>query len=231
MTGPPLLPVRCPPPPSAGGIDPLVHEHPAGAELVRVHSVKRGGDRFSTLGGTPDAPSGRFSTFAPAVVPLLYAAEDLEGAVSETVFHDVPFRGIKQVPRLRLGDRVATTLRTTRELRLVDLTSSGLRRIGVARTELIESGPRAYPRTSLWSGALHDCPSAPDGLLWVSRQRDTSVCVVLFGDRVRPEDVEVVPGLVPAPLFAGDGYERVARMADDAGITLTEPWSEPAVRG
>lgn len=226
MNAPPHLPETCPPPPRAEDTDPLVHTYDAGARWVRIHSAHRDGHAFTDFSRGAPLVAGRFSPFVPdgadQHVSVLYAAEDFESAVSETVFHDVPVRGDKSVARLRLRDKVATTVEVRRTLRLVNLTSSGLSRIEVARTELIESGPRAYPTTALWARALHSSPTAPDGLLWVSRQRDTSVCVVLFGGRVGQDDVQSVPGLVPVPLFAGDGYERIAHMADQAGITLTE---------
>lgn len=204
----------------------MVHTYDAGSRLVRVHSAHRDGHAFTDVSRGAPLAAGRFSPFVPdgteQHVSVLYAAEDFEGAVSETVFHDVPVRGDQRGPRLRLRDRVATTIEVRRSLRLVNLTSRGLSKLEVARTELIESDPKAYPTTASWARALHDSPTAPDGLLWVSRQHDTSVCVVLFGGRVDQDDVQPVPGLVPVPLYAGDGYERVAQMAHEAGITLTE---------
>jgi hypothetical protein len=58
-------------------------------------------------------------------------------------------------------------LRPTRPLRLVDLTSVGLGRLGLTRVELIESGPRHYRRTAAWTRTLHAHPEHVDGLLWV----------------------------------------------------------------
>lgn len=208
-------------------MDPLVRIHDAGARLFRVHSIRRSASQFNDFNaGAPTTPS-RFSPFFPAggtaMVPVLYAADDLGGALWETVFHDVPARGSrKRVARSRLQDRIVSTVETTRELTLVDLTTTGLSRLGVDRTELIESGPRAYGQTALWARALHGCSALPDGLLWVSRAQDTSICVALFGDRVRAEDVQVPHTSDPLPLYDGEGYENVAHIADRAGITITE---------
>ncbi len=188
MSAPPQPPATCPPPPGSEDTDPPIRTYDAGTRLVRVHSAHRDGHAFTDVSqGAPLTP-GRVSPFVPdgadQHVAVLCAAEDLEGAVSERVFHDVPVRGEKSVARRRLQDEVATA--------------------------------------ASWARALHGSPMAPDGLLWVSRQRDTSVCVVLLGGRVGQDDVQPVSGLVPVPLYAGDGYERVARMADDARIMLTE---------
>lgn len=104
----------------------------------------------------------------------------------------------------------------------MDLTSNGLSRLGVGRTELVESSARAYPATAAWARALHDSEEEPEGLLWVSRQQDTSTAVVLFGDRVARDDLEVAPESWPMPLLVHEGYDAVALIAAAAGITVTE---------
>lgn len=227
MSSPPRSRSTCPPPGPAGGTDPLVRSYPAGARLYRGHSVHRNGSQFNDFAAGPGGAPARFSPFFPgggtALVPVLYAGESTESALWETVFHDVAVRGSrKRVARSTLGDRIMSTVETTRELRLANLTTTGLSRLGVARTELIESGRRAYEHTVRWAQALHDCPTAPDGLYWISRAQDTSVSVVLFGDRVRAEDVRLAPGSSSVPLYDGEGYERVAQIADSAGITVTD---------
>ena len=196
---------------------------PVGGRLHRVHEAAWGSRQY--YAGSAERPA-RFSPFTPdgteAPLPVLYAALDLAGALSETVFHDVPVRGRKVVARSALVHKVAVTLLTRRPVRLVDLTSNGLSRLGVARTELVESSARAYPTTAAWARALHGCPERPDGLLWVSRQQDTSTAVVLFGDRVGTDDLELAPEAWPMPLLVHEGYDAVARIAADAGITITE---------
>ena len=153
---------------------------------------------------------------------MLYAADTVGGALSETVFHDVPVRGpAKRIPYSQLQRRVVTSLIASRELTLVDLTSDGLSRLGLTRLQLIESGPRAYPSTAAWARALHDHPPALDGLMWVSRQQDTSRAVVLFGDRVAVSDLDVAPDTVPLVLGAGQGLITVSAAANRAGITIT----------
>ena len=200
-----------------------MREVPAGSRLHRVHEAAWGSREFSA--GSADRP-GRFSPFTPegtdAPLPVLYAALDLAGALSETVLHDVPVRGRKVVARSALVHKVAVTLLARRPLRLVDLTSNGLSRLGVARTELVESSARAYPTTASWARALHGAAERPDGLLWVSRQQDASTAVVLFGDRVGVDDLELAPEAWPMPLLVHEGYEAVAQIAAAAGITLTE---------
>lgn len=219
----PHLPHHCPPPPPASRLDPAIVVWPAGRRLVWSYDAAWGSRQL--FSGAPGRP-GRFHPFSPGrstrPLDVLYAASDLHGALSETVFHDIPVRGVKRIPQGLLVHRLAIDLEPVRDLHLVDLTSSGLSRLGVARTELVESGPLAYPATARWAKALHDSAAAPDGLQWVSRQHDTSTAVVLFGDRVTVDDLRLAGDTAPLVLYTGRGFEQVAQIADDEGITIIE---------
>lgn len=172
----------------------------------------------------PGKGLGRFHPFTDPggdVVPILYAAENLEGALSETVFHSVPFRGTrKSIRRITLKPLVVSTLICDRDLRLVQLFGFGLRRLGVTRLRLIEARKRQFPRTAAWAQALHACDESIDGLIWVSRQNDGTRSVVLFGDRVSVSSLRCVDG--PIPLKEGPGYDAVVRAANQAGILIFE---------
>ncbi|HET7326208.1 MAG TPA: hypothetical protein VFJ14_02885, partial [Nocardioidaceae bacterium] len=85
-------------------------------------------------------------------------------------------------------------------LRLVDLTSEGLRRLDVSRARLIESDARCNAETAAWAQALHAHREHVDGLTWVYRQDDTSRALVLFGDRVEVAELLVAEGCVPLHL-------------------------------
>ena len=105
---------------------------------------------------------GRFHPIRPtgalADLPVLYGADSSLGALSESVFHDVPVRGTKHVPYASLRHRLLIELAPTRDLSLIDLTSLGLHRLRVSRAELIESDPRSYSDTTAWGRTLHDHP-------------------------------------------------------------------------
>jgi hypothetical protein len=188
----------------------------------RCYEVNYGAPQFS--GGDP-AHRGRFHPFTSvataAAVEVLYGADDVDGALSETVFHDVPVRGDKRVPYAKLVHRLVVELVATRDLVLVDLTSPGLSRLRLSRGELIESDARSYPQTAAWARALHGHPEHVDGLTWVSRQHDTSRALVLFGDRVQLSQLEAAPGAVPLALGAGAGLDAVCEAANRADITVT----------
>ena len=207
---------------SVAALDPLVTTWPAGEPIYRCFDVAWGSRDFYP---GDDQHRGRFSPLVPlgsdGALPVLYGASDEIGALSETVFHDVPVRGTKQVSYHYVRHRLLVPLASRRDLTLVDLTSHGLSRIGLAHSELIESGSRSYPATTEWARALHAHPVRVDGLVWVSRQNNTSRALVLFGDRVDVSDLVVMPEQVPLALGAGAGLALTQQIADRAGITIT----------
>jgi hypothetical protein len=155
------------------------------------------------------------------VVPTLYGADLVPGALSETVFHDVPLTGPgRRVQRKSLVTMMRSTVIPRRDLRLVQLHGAGLGRLGVTHAELIESSAVEYGLTAAWGQALHD-HAHYDGLVWRSRQFNDSYALMLWGDRVdRFTDLEADPNLAPLPLFVGAGFEEVQQLADDCGITV-----------
>jgi hypothetical protein len=222
-----------PPNPPPRGLEIAVPAPPEDPELLRplkyvwdkdrvITSVKR----YPVVNSSAPRSAisvGRFHPFTPInskkPIRVLYGASDLAGALSETVFHDVPVRGVKFVPRALLQERYKETLAPTRDLRLADLTSDGLSRLGLSRLELIESGPLYYPETALWARCIHAHSMKFDGLIWVSRQRDTGLAVVLFSDRVNPKDI-LKDDQVGLPLGVGAGLDSVCELADRMGITI-----------
>jgi hypothetical protein len=205
-------------------LDPLKTLWPAHERFHRCYDVSWGSRDFYSSG--PQHP-GRFHPFTPAGrsgdLPVLYGAKDDIGALSETVFHDVPIRGTKHVPRSKLNHQLIIQLAPTRDLTLIDLTSDGLRWLNLSRVELIESDARSYAETAAWARALHDHSLKADGLMWVSRQHDLSQCLILFGDRVKVSELDIPADATPLPLGIGPGYDMVCHHADRAGITITNP--------
>ena len=208
---------RVPDPPSPDSLHPLLFTWEKDRLLFRCHNVRFGPAQFN-----PGLGSGRFHPFRDAygnAVPTLYAAEDLEGAFSETVFHNVPARGPgKRVKTAGLSPLVTSTLACDRDLRLAQLFGFGLRRLGLTRLKLIEVAKRQYPRTAAWAQALHGCGERIDGLIWVSRQNDGARSVILFGDRVPSSSLRSID--LSLPLKDGPGYEAILNAADRAGILL-----------
>jgi hypothetical protein len=71
----------------------------------------------------------------------------IDGALSEIMCHDVPIRGGKHLAHAQLVHRLGVALVARRDLLLdlirVELTSDGLRRLGLTRGNLFESDARS----------------------------------------------------------------------------------------
>ncbi|HSS51245.1 MAG TPA: RES family NAD+ phosphorylase [Thermoanaerobaculia bacterium] len=188
-----------------------------GRGILRCHN-----SRFGATELNPGFGHGRFHPFQDSegrVVPTLYGASNVDGALSESIFHNVPVRGSeKAVRRSSLRPMLVSTVAARRDLALIQLHGHGLVRLGVSRSELIDSEVRHYARTAAWAAALHERQKDADGLVWVSRKFDTAFGLVLFGDRVDRSDLEVIEP--PLPLFLGEGYDEIQRVAGLAGITI-----------
>jgi hypothetical protein len=150
-----------------------VHSSSYGA--AQFNSSNRSDARFSPI----ERPDG-------TTIPVLYGASTLAGAMMETVFHDVPTPPggyILDIDALREQNLVVSRMRPKRRLQAVDLSAKGLKRLGLHRTDLVDTPVAAYPRTREWAAWLHAATPAK-GLLWTSRQDDTARAVALFGDRL-----------------------------------------------
>ncbi|RZL94928.1 MAG: RES domain-containing protein [Variovorax sp.] len=178
---------RAPVPP----LDALFDRWPAGEVIHVIHdtafapeSVNPGADAAGLL-----RKPTRFAPIRDAkgkVVPYLYGGSTLDCAIFETVFHDVPVDAPDKFVDLDFfGQRGHGELVSSRDLRLVDLTSEGLHRLKVPKDELITSPARDYLATAKWAEALHHRFQDADGLVWMSRQRDRDRSVMLFRDRVK----------------------------------------------
>ncbi len=181
--------VRRPPSPLT---NPQYYVLPRGSGLHRVHRTTFGAAEFNPGRGGPT----RFAPFSDAngtPVPSLYASATLPAAIHETIFHDVPASARTKTVRLNdLHTRTHSELRTNRTLRLVELRNVTLGKWGIARRELITSGPSLYGQTVLWAQAIHrDMPDA-DGLVWTSNQCDPDDVCFFFGGRVAESDFTAV---------------------------------------
>lgn len=153
--------------------------------------------RFSAATGQIAAQSFNHSgqgnaRFSPlrdgaGVIPTLYAARTLEGALMETVFHDVPFPShahIHDLERDLQSDLHASEIETAEPLRLVDLTKIGLQRIGLRVSEMFETNADDYPRTRAWATWLRAALPRAQGLYWMAARHPEGAAMMLFGDRV-----------------------------------------------
>ena len=187
--------------------------------IIRVHHSQFGATEFNPGRGT----GGRFDPLRDRngrIVPTLYGAGTLDGALSETIFHDVPLRGERRIAISTLMPLQASTLQPVRPLRLVDLRGFGLGRLGLSRRQLIDSDADQYPATRAWAAVLYDRVPESDGMIWVARHHDLSEAVILFGTRVERTEFAVIAP--PRPLAPEGTIEpAVIAAASEAGIMIT----------
>ncbi len=191
---------------------------PAGTRLWRVHSTVREPNVFNPCLGKPT----RFAPLRDAdgtCIPTLYAGRTRDASVFETIFRDLPPLPLpRQVFTRDIDGTAMAELRTSRLLRLAPLFNGDLALVGQSRRTMIEChGLAAYAETARWAEAIHrDLPEL-DGLLWTSRQQDEAHALLLFGTRVRRDDLEIVSA---EPLDRGPGRQWVSDMARAYRIDL-----------
>lgn len=151
---------------------------------------------------------------------MLYGSDSETGALSETVFRNLPLHGKKTIARSQLQRKNLSSLVLGRALRLADLTGHGLPRLGLTRRVILESDRRAYPLTALFAQAVHAHHGRCDGMVWVSRQHDLSLGILLFEDPVRSDEIDTTGPTYP--LAFGHGRDVIDTIADKLGITVVD---------
>ena len=162
-----------------------------GELLHRVHAPQFLGNEFNPCQGG----ATRFAPIRDAqgkCIPTLYAADSIEGAIYETILHDVPLAAIrKSVPHQAVKDRRHSTLVVRRSLRLASLRAPDLMKWSLTPATLIGFLPTQYHRTALWAKAVHTQFVEVDGLIWTSNLCDPDAALLFFGDRVDASDLMV----------------------------------------
>ena len=140
----------------------------------------------------------------------LICLRDAHGAFIETFGHDT---GKNLVEVARLAQRGLARVTVDRALRLVDLRGDGLARLGADNA--LAAG-EDYAVAQAWSGALHDHPRKPDGVVYRSRHDPSRFCAALF-DHVAPH-VRARP--VGSSLADPRNIKRLADLLDTYGFGL-----------
>lgn len=192
---------------------------PQGRIIHRIHLSLYGGSEFNP-GVKGNARFSPIQTAQGASIPTLYGGTTFECAAMETVFHDVPFvPGLKTFDKQKLVDQMHSTVAPRRSFVLADLSATALRRLGIRRNELIDTEKDQYPGTRRWAEAIHGACPAVEGLCWVSRQDDRGLAVVLFGDRVAPDDLVAVGG--PRAILTDiEVYSDLLALAERIGVNV-----------
>jgi hypothetical protein len=107
------------------------------------------------------------------------------------------------------------------DLKLIDLSTVALRRLGVDRAHLIDSKKWHYPETRPWAERLYAQHRDAQGLRWTSRQDDSAQTMIPFGTRVKPADLMVADpstSLLNGDLVAAPVTDLAVRI----GVKLVE---------
>lgn len=195
--------------PPVGRLNATLIQWGKGRTIFRVHRSIYKADQFN------DSRKGdaRFSPLIDvgrnAIIPTLYAGTTFDCALMETVFHDVPYLpGLKTVSKAKYVEgAICSRLGLTDDLRLIDLSSVALHKLGVAPSDLTQTEAAYYPASREWSGVLYQQNPAAQGFIWTSRRDDHAEAVLLFGDRVAPGILQV--GNDTLPLLLPDGSARM----------------------
>lgn len=133
---------------------------------MRIHHSNLGPVFFGATGGNRfDDPSKTYG--------VCYLATTIEGAFAETCLRTV---GARFVALTFLEERSFAEIEVTVPLRLVSFHGPGLAQLGA--TGAVTSGPHTVAQ--LWSRAVYDHPSSPDGVTYRSNHDNGELCVALF---------------------------------------------------
>jgi hypothetical protein len=221
-----------PPPPARLSVE--TASLPAGTVLFRCHKTGYPANSFNpNIGKHIAVPEegARFNPFpgAPAInIPTIYAADSLEAAALESIFHDIPHVPFPRYPMFRLGEWSYSELKVTRDLVLLELVNPTLRQFpvlgraeSITESELIHTPPSEYPHTRTWAQSFHTALPKLDGLAWRPRLAGTGASIVFFGDRFKSGDLQIHSS--PTPTAIGDGFLEIYAIAKRAHIKIVIP--------
>jgi RES domain len=199
------------PPPGKPVGEPRRHTLPALTSLERIHS-----NEFDAAEFNPTVPGpgtgGRFDSI-DGDYAYLYAGEDIDTAVEETLLRDVPQQAgqPRQLPRAQLEGRTISHLTTAGEIPLTDLRERGdLGAVGQDEW-LVHCDSIDYQWTREWARAIRQWDEDAAGFVWKSRRSLSTDAYVFFADRLRPESI--LPRGDGLPIDRGPGRALI-----DAGL-------------
>lgn len=163
---------------------------PAGAVLHRIHLDKYGPCQFNntSLGNARFSP---IKNTDGAIIPTIYAGQTLDCALMETIFHDVPAaEEFKTIASSRLEKQLHSELLINTDLTLLDLSTVSLTKLGLKRTQIIDTEADLYPRTRQLAESFHANYTDIQGLVWTSRKHDSYRAYLFFQDRIKATDLQ-----------------------------------------
>jgi hypothetical protein len=158
------------------------------------------------------------------IVPTMYLGQTPAIALMETVLHDCPYPSsgyILTLPNEKKEIRRMGCLAVLEPLLLADFSAIGLRRIGLKKSQIIESEKTKYSFTRSLASQIYSLRPDVQGIQWTSKQDDRASVVILFEPRISShkiiawhEDLHINDGIVLDELV--DLLDKL-----DAGLTLS----------
>lgn len=192
---------------------------PAGRPLIRCYTASYGPLSFNPTDG-----SARFrptfetnsKTGDRTLTPTAYVGEDAEIALAETVLREAVPGGF--LPASRLKGLAIAGLVSTEHLPLLQLNGYGLKRLGLERADVIDTGSHAYPETARIAQALQDAHPDAAGIIWTSHQADHGDAAILWETRLDAGALTVVDG--PLDLDGSIGTALVRNACQSLDVVL-----------
>jgi RES domain len=189
-------------------------------ELWRVFAEVHGPAGFNAT----NRGNARFSPLehAGAIIPAMYAATSVQAALMETVLHDAPIPSAGFILTLEPAKdpRRVVRLLPSMPLKLADLSTVGLRRLGLSRSDVIDSDKTHYPDTQALAQWIYAaCPDV-QGMAWTSRQDDAAQAIVLFETRLRLTGCTLTPFEPATDFFGGPHHAALIELVDRLGASL-----------
>ncbi|HXN62592.1 MAG TPA: RES family NAD+ phosphorylase [Acidimicrobiales bacterium] len=176
-------------PPATCPGHPVTSTLPAGSVLYRVHQADRAAHEFNLTPRPPPPPGdpvegGRFDSIDGSYA-YLYAALTEEGAFCESFVRDLDYAraGPRPLPWARVSGKVVSTVRTCRDVELVEIQGAAAEQLG-QDDWLTRCDEDAYPLTRRWATAVRAWlpPTHRDGLGWQSKRDPEQRVMVLWGE-------------------------------------------------
>ena len=175
----------------------------------RVHSSAFEPNAFNA------SPNGnaRFSPIydtSGAVIPTMYVGSTPAVALMETVLHDAPSPSAGFILTLPSSDkevRRAACLVSCEPLLVADFSALGLRRLGLKKSDVIDSEKCKYPLSRDLATQVHALMPNVQGIQWASRQDDRGSAMVIFGQRLKRGGLRVWHG--NEPVFEGVIFDEL----------------------
>ncbi len=170
---------------------------------------------------TTDKGNARFSPIKDAggqIIPTLYCGTTPAVALMETILHDVarPSEGyILNLPAPDKEFRRMACLVNVHPLQLADFTALGIRKVGLKKSEVIETDKTQYPYSRDIAQWLYRMRPDLQGILWSSRQDDRGQAMVVFEPRLTATPLHIWQH--GEPIAEGTNLDELADLLDVMG--------------